>query len=85
MARCITTLFICVIFTNSCNLKIQKHDQEVHQTWFRKIQVQTLEPRCVKCHSGATAKNGVQVDSYENLMGSRMKNGSLVIDPKDDD
>jgi len=37
---------------------------------FSSIQSNILIPKCLDCHSGPTAKQGVRLDSYEEIMNS---------------
>lgn len=75
------------IFVIGCNRHIDKLSTEGfhHRTWFQKIQATTITPRCLKCHSGPSARGGIQLDSYAHLMESRTKDGTPLITPNNCD
>ena len=63
---------LCLVLAglvSGCDFRTEKNVKTLTaETWFQKIQRVTLEPSCVRCHSGAEAKKGVNLTSFQELV-----------------
>ncbi len=81
----IIATFAALLALAGCNFRIDKSDGSLQseETWFQKIQRETLSPKCVRCHSGELAKKGIRLDSYFELINARTPGELPLIRPGD--
>ena len=67
-------LFISFLFLASgCGFRIEKNQKSLlKENWFQQIQRVTLQPNCVKCHSGAMARKNIRLGTYSEVMSSEV-------------
>lgn len=78
-------VLILIGLVAGCNFRTDKQTEELQssQSWFAKIQRETLNPSCVRCHSGPAAKSGVSLSAYGELMDGRTSKGLPLVVPGD--